>query len=104
MSVFLSPAIGVMNRLSVQGKLALLGLVAMVPVVVLAFMLLERINNDIAFSDKETHTVSLVMPARDLMQAVQPIAGSPERHWWRPFPLAPLGRSAGEGRSGGQGW
>ena len=45
MSVFLSPAIGVMNRLSVQGKLALLGLVAMVPVVVLAFMLLERINN-----------------------------------------------------------
>ena len=39
MSVFLSPAIGVMNRLSVQGKLALLGLVAMVPVVVLAFML-----------------------------------------------------------------
>ena len=71
MSVFLSPAIGVMNRLSVQGKLALLGLVAMVPVVVLAFMLLERINNDIAFSVKETHTVSLVMPARDLMQAVQ---------------------------------
>ena len=38
MSAFLSPAIRVMNRLSVQGKLALLGLIALAPVVVLAFM------------------------------------------------------------------
>ncbi|WP_374494232.1 methyl-accepting chemotaxis protein [Zoogloea sp.] len=71
MSAFLSPAIRVMNRLSVQGKLALLGLIALAPVVVLAFMLLERINSDIAFSTKETLTVDLVMPARNLMQAVQ---------------------------------
>ncbi len=71
MSAFLSPAVGVMNRLSVQGKLFLLGLIAMIPVAVLAFMLLERINTDIAFSVKETHTVPMVMPARQLMQAVQ---------------------------------
>jgi len=32
MSAFLSPAVGVMNRLSVQGKLFLLGLIAMIPV------------------------------------------------------------------------
>jgi methyl-accepting chemotaxis protein len=71
MSAFLSPAVGVMNRLSVQGKLFLLGLIAMIPVVVLAFMLLERINTDIAFSVKETYTVPMVTPARQLMQAVQ---------------------------------
>ena len=64
MSAFLSPAVGVMNRLSVQGKLFLLGLIAMIPVVVLAFMLLERINTDIAFSVKETYTVPMVTPAR----------------------------------------
>ena len=71
MSGILSPAVGVMNRLSVQGKLALLGLVAMVPVVVLAYMLVNRVQGDIDFARKETQTVQLVMPARQLMQAVQ---------------------------------
>ena len=71
MSTFLSPAVGVMNRLSVQGKMALLGLIVLIPVAVLAFMLLDRIEGDIAFSRKETHTVPVVMPARQLMQAVQ---------------------------------
>jgi methyl-accepting chemotaxis protein len=71
MSTFLAPAVSVMNRLSVQGKMALLGLIALVPVAVLAVMLLDRIQGDIAFTQKETHTVPLVMPARQLMQAVQ---------------------------------
>ena len=71
MNAVLSPAVRVMNRLSVQGKLFLLGLIAMVPVVVLAFMLFDRINADLAFSEKETHAVPLTMPARKLMQAVQ---------------------------------
>ena len=71
MSGILSPAVGVMNRLSVQGKLALLGLVAMVPVVVLAYMLINRVQGDIDFARKETQTVPVVMPARQLMQAVQ---------------------------------
>ena len=52
-----------MNRLSVQGKLALLGLVALMPVVVLAYMLLDRIQGDLAFSHKETLTVPLALPA-----------------------------------------
>ena len=60
-----------MNRLSVQGKLALLGLVALMPVVVLAYMLLDRIQGDLAFSHKETLTVPLALPARQLMQAAQ---------------------------------
>ena len=71
MSGLLSPAVGVMNRLSVQGKLALLGLVALMPVVVLAYMLLDRIQGDLAFSHKETLTVPLALPARQLMQAAQ---------------------------------
>ena len=71
MSGILSPAVGVMNRLSVQGKLALLGLVAIVPVVVLAYMLINRVQGDIDFARKETQTVQVVMPARHLMQAVQ---------------------------------
>ena len=44
MSGILSPAAGVMNRLSVQGKLALLGIIGMVPVIVLAYMLLDRVQ------------------------------------------------------------
>ncbi|MBS0347136.1 MAG: HAMP domain-containing protein, partial [Proteobacteria bacterium] len=71
MSTLLSPAVGVMNRLSVQGKMLLLGLIAMVSVVVLAYMLLARVEGDIAFSEKETQTAPLVMPARHLMQALQ---------------------------------
>uniref|UniRef100_UPI0035B1D598 HAMP domain-containing protein n=1 Tax=Zoogloea sp. TaxID=49181 RepID=UPI0035B1D598 len=71
MSGILSPAVGVMNRLSVQGKLALLGLIAMVPVCVLAYMLLDRVQGEIDFTLKETETVQLVMPARHLMQAAQ---------------------------------
>jgi hypothetical protein len=72
MSVFLSPAIGVMNRLSCRASLRCLDWLRWCPLSCWS-ALLERINDDIAFSDKETHTVSLVMPARDLMQAVQPI-------------------------------
>jgi methyl-accepting chemotaxis protein len=60
-----------MNRLSVQGKMALLGVIAMVPVIVLAYMLNERIEGEINFTRKETQTVPMVMPARQLMQAVQ---------------------------------
>jgi methyl-accepting chemotaxis protein len=60
-----------MNRLSVQGKMLLLGLIAMVSVVVLAYMLLARVEGDISFSEKETQTAPLVMPARHLMQALQ---------------------------------
>ncbi|WP_346286532.1 methyl-accepting chemotaxis protein [Zoogloea sp.] len=71
MSAFFSPAARIMNRLSVQGKLFLLGLIAMVPVMVLAVMLLERVQGDIAFTRKETLAVPLIAPARDLMQAVQ---------------------------------
>ncbi|MBS0356287.1 MAG: HAMP domain-containing protein, partial [Proteobacteria bacterium] len=71
MSSLISPAVGVMNRLSVQGKMLLLGLIAMVSVVVLAYMLLARVAGDIAFSEKETQAVPLVMPARHLMQALQ---------------------------------
>ena len=71
MSGILSPAVGVMNRLSVQGKMALLGVIAMVPVIVLAYMLNGRIEAEINFTRKETQTVPMVMPARQLMQAVQ---------------------------------
>ena len=71
MSSFLSPAVGVMNRLSVQGKMLLLGLIAMVSAVVLAYMLLDRVQGDISFTEKETQTAPLVMPARHLMQAIQ---------------------------------
>ena len=84
MSGILSPAVGVMNRLSVQGKLALLGLVAMVPVVVLAYMLINRVQGDIDFARKETQTVPVVMPARQLMQAVQ-----------AQYEVAPLSQFAG---------
>ena len=71
MSGILSPAIGVMNRLSVQGKLALLGIIGMVPVIVLAYLLLDRIQGEVAFTRLETRTVPLVMPARQLLQAAQ---------------------------------
>uniref|UniRef100_UPI0035AF3352 HAMP domain-containing protein n=1 Tax=Zoogloea sp. TaxID=49181 RepID=UPI0035AF3352 len=71
MSGILSPAIGVMNRLSVQGKLALLGVIGMLPVVVLAYLLLDRVQGEIAFTRLETRTVPLVMPARELLQAAQ---------------------------------
>ena len=71
MSGILSPAVGVMNRLSVQGKMALLGVIAMVPVIVLAYMLNGRIETEINLTRKETQTVPMVMPARHLMQAVQ---------------------------------
>ncbi len=71
MSGILSPAIGVMNRLSVQGKLALLGIIGMVPVIVLAYLLLDRVQGEIAFTRLETRTVPLVMPARQLLQAAQ---------------------------------
>lgn len=71
MSSLISPAVGVMNRLSVSGKMLLLGLIAMVSVVVLAYMLLARVAGDIAFSERETQAVPLVMPARHLMQALQ---------------------------------
>ena len=71
MAAFLAPAIGVMNRLSVQGKMFLLGLIGMIPIIVLAFMLLDRIEGDLAFTRKETVTVPVVGPARQLMQAVQ---------------------------------
>lgn len=67
MSGILSPAVSVMNRLSVQGKMALLGVIAMVPVIVLAYMLNERIDGEINFTRKETQTVPMVMPARQLM-------------------------------------
>ena len=71
MSGVFSPAVGVMNRLSVQGKMALLGVIALVPLIVLAAMLNQRIAAEIAFTHKETRTVPMVMPARQLMQAVQ---------------------------------
>lgn len=67
MSGILSPAVGVMNRLSVQGKMALLGVIAMVPVIVLAYMLNGRIEAEINFTRKETQAVPMVMPARQLM-------------------------------------
>ena len=60
-----------MNRLSVQGKLALLGIIGMVPVIVLAYMLLDRVQGEIAFTRLETRTVPLVTPARELLQSVQ---------------------------------
>ncbi len=71
MAAFLSPAVGVMNRLSVQGKMLLLAVIGLIPIVVLAFMLLARINGDLSFTTKETYTVPMVKPARQLMQAVQ---------------------------------
>ena len=71
MSGVFSPAVGVMNRLSVQGKLALLGVIALVPLIVLAVMLNQRISAEIDFTRKETRAVPMVMPARHLMQAVQ---------------------------------
>ena len=40
-------------------------------VVVLAYMLINRVQGDIDFARKETQTVPVVMPARQLMQAVQ---------------------------------
>lgn len=47
--------------------MALLGVIAMVPVIVLAYMLNERIDGEINFTRKETQTVPMVMPARQLM-------------------------------------
>ncbi|HNO86639.1 MAG TPA: methyl-accepting chemotaxis protein [Rhodocyclaceae bacterium] len=60
-----------MNRLSVQGKMLLLAVIGLIPIVVLAFMLLARIDADLSFTTKETYTVPMVKPARQLMQAVQ---------------------------------
>ncbi|NTV11366.1 MAG: HAMP domain-containing protein, partial [Zoogloea sp.] len=71
MAKLLLPATRLMNRLSVPGKFALLGGIALIPILVLATMLLMRIQAEIDFTRKETLTVPLIKPARDMLQAVQ---------------------------------
>ena len=70
MSGILSPAVSVMNRLSVQGKMALLGVIAMVPVIVLAYMLNERIDGEI-LPEKAVEQISTDVEAQLVERAIE---------------------------------
>lgn len=76
MKALFAPAARLMDRLSVAGKMMFMGLVALVPITVLAVMLLQRIAGDVAFSEKELLTVPMSEPARKLMQAAQAHRGT----------------------------
>ncbi|MDD5298021.1 MAG: methyl-accepting chemotaxis protein [Rhodocyclaceae bacterium] len=71
MDTLLIPATRIMNRLGVAGKMVLMGIVVMVPLLVLTVMLLSRIQADVEFSQKETLAVPVIQPAERLMRSVQ---------------------------------
>jgi methyl-accepting chemotaxis protein len=71
MDTLLIPATRLMNRLGVTGKMVLMAIVFMVPVLVLTVMLTQRIQSDLAFSERETLAVPVIQPAERMMRAVQ---------------------------------
>ncbi len=71
MNGILAPIQSLLNRFSVPGKILLMGLFALITIAVVAFPLLQRYAETIAFSEREKLATPLIAPAMQLMRAVQ---------------------------------
>lgn len=71
MKTLLRPAVLLLNRLSYPRKLALIGLVFLLPLVFSGFLLLSGINANIAFAGRELAGLESIQPLKKLLRAAQ---------------------------------
>lgn len=71
MKTLLRPAVLLLNRLSYPRKLALIGLVFLLPLVFSGFLLLSGINTNIAFAGRELAGLESIQPLKKLLRAAQ---------------------------------
>jgi methyl-accepting chemotaxis protein/methyl-accepting chemotaxis protein-1 (serine sensor receptor) len=87
---FLRPAVALMNRLTFARKIGLIGFLFSVPVAVLAVLLVNKFNGEIAFAAAERSGLEVVRPARAALQSLQAHRGTSQ--------LVIGGDSAAQGR------
>ncbi len=87
---FLRPAVALMNRLTFARKIGLIGFLFSVPVAVLAILLVNKFNGEIAFAASERSGLEVIRPARLALQSLQAHRGTSQ--------LAIGGDSAAQGR------
>ena len=73
---FLRPAVALMNRLTFAKKIGLIGFLFSAPVAVLAVLLVNKFNGEIAFAAAERTGLEVVRPARAALQSLQAHRGT----------------------------
>lgn len=71
MKALLRPAVLLLNRLGYPRKLALIGLVFLLPFIFFGYLLLSGINADIVFAERELAGLQSIQPLKKLMRAAQ---------------------------------
>lgn len=72
----LRPAIWLLSQLTFPRKLALIGVLFLFPLVLLAILLLPRLNADIAFAERELIGIQAIKPTKILTSQVQAQRGT----------------------------
>jgi len=71
LNALLRPAMILLDRLSYPRKLALIGLVFLLPFIFFGYLLLSGINADVAFAERELAGLESIQPLKKLMRAAQ---------------------------------
>ena len=62
-----NPAVSLMNRLSFAGKIGLMGVMFMIPIIGVTTALFKKYGADIEFAQQERSGVAMVKPMRELL-------------------------------------